>query len=223
MKNAIIKMTLIGILLAGAFEASSAPLSTLYIDDYYEVLKKRYYTTSMPSSGLPSKKHVPEPVPVRPILPGPVSPKKPVKPETPPPVQDVPDVNLPRGNSINTWPSAYKGTWALKIQPYSQNTDELLMMRAIDGERVDVVSQDGTTQIGELDDVADGVYTINTVSMCECANNVAYKVTTYTIAFNRFDEMEGKFTDDHYTAGGSLVSSESGDVTGTLFNFNNGR
>lgn len=223
MKNTIIKMTLIGVLLAGAFEASSAPLSTLYIDDYYEVLKKRYYTTSMPSMVLHSIKHIPEPVPVRPILPGPVSPKKPVKPETPPPVQDVPDVDWPRVNSTNTWPSAYKGTWALKIQPYSQNTDELLMMRAIDSERVDVVSQNGATQIGELDDVADGVYTINTVSMCECANNVAYIVTTYTIAFNRFDEMEGKFTVNHYTAGGNLVSSEAGDVTGTLFNFNNGR
>ena len=223
MKNTIIKMTLIGVLLAGAFEASSAPLSTLYIDDYYEVLKKRYYTTSMPSMVLYSIKHIPEPVPVRPILPGPVSPKKPVKPETPPPVQDVPDVDWPRVNSTNTWPSAYKGTWALKIQPYSQNTDELLMMRAIDSERVDVVSQNGATQIGELDDVADGVYTINTVSMCECANNVAYTVTTYTIAFNRFDEMEGKFTVNHYTAGGNLVSTEAGDVTGTLFNFNNGR
>ena len=55
MKNAIIKMALVGGLLAGTFEASSAPLSTLYIDDYYEVLKKRYYTTSMPSTGLPSK------------------------------------------------------------------------------------------------------------------------------------------------------------------------
>ncbi len=53
MKNAIIKMALVGGLLAGTFEASSAPLSTLYIDDYYEALKKRYYTTSMPSTGLP--------------------------------------------------------------------------------------------------------------------------------------------------------------------------
>ena len=44
MKNAIIKTTLVGVLLAGAFEASSAPLSTLYVEDYYELLKKRYYS-----------------------------------------------------------------------------------------------------------------------------------------------------------------------------------
>jgi hypothetical protein len=224
MKNAIIKTTLVGVLLAGAFEASSAPLSTLYVEDYYELLKKRYYSVSVPPTNPLSKTYTPEPAPVRPILPGPISPKKPVVPETPPPVQEPPKVDLPQGGLTSAWPSAYKGTWALKAQSYSQNVDELLIMRVIDGERIDIISQDGVMQIGLLSNVNKGVYTISTVSMCQCASsNAAYTVNSYSFAFNQFDEIEGEFTAYHYTADGTLVSDESGDVTGTLFNFNDGR
>lgn len=224
MKNTTIKMTLIGLSSAGAFGVSSAPLSTLYVEDYYELFNNNFYTVSVPPTSPLSKTYTPEPAPVRPMLPGPISPKKPVVPETPPPVQDAPKVDFPQGGLTNAWPSAYKGTWALKAQPYSQNADELLMMRVIDGERIDIVSQDGVMQIGVLSNVNKGVYTINTVSMCQCASsNVAYTVNSYSVAFNQYDEIEGEFTAYHYTADGTLVSDESGDVTGTLFDFITGR
>ncbi|GFD77801.1 hypothetical protein KUL118_06630 [Tenacibaculum sp. KUL118] len=224
MKNTTIKMTLIGLLSAGAFGVSSAPLSTLYVEDYYELFKNNFYTVSVPPTSPLSKAYTPEPAPVRPILPGPISPKKPVVPETPPPVQDAPKVDFPQGGLTNAWPSAYRGTWALKVQPFSQNSGELLMMRVIDGERIDIVAQDGVMQIGLLSNVNKGLYTISTVSLCECASsNVAYTVNSYSVSFNQYDEIEGEFTAYHYTADGTLVSDESGDVTGTLFDFITGR
>ena len=48
-------------------------------------------------------------------------------------------------------------------------------------------------------------------------------VNSYSVSFNQYDEIEGEFTAYHYTADGTLVSDESGDVTGTLFDFITGR
>ncbi|WP_394221437.1 hypothetical protein [Alteromonas gracilis] len=228
MKQLTIKIALLTVLMMGSLKVLSAPLSTTYIDDYYEHLQERYYTVKSPMRRFSFNTYPIEPSPIRPVLPGPVIPKKPVKPETPPPIQDVPVVNLPKqGTNKGTWPSAYKGTWMLNVQPYNQNSDVLLMMRVFDSAQIDVIAQDGSKQLGVLKNVKKDTYTINTVTMCGCDNTgksgVAYSIHSYSVSFNRFDELEGKYTAYHYTADGSTVSLESGDVNGTLFNFDASR